>query len=161
MILMNQNFSKNETEEDLISSLLAQKIPQSKSSSHFLHWTLQTRHDRSWEREHTKKYRWNYCHLLPMLSLLGANHRLPLFHMGKRFIWINETKKSIDEFTIGYIISLGLNVNKYFKEQMEKCIYTTFGPITQPFIKTTLSKKNTLVLALILVYETRGYNPKK
>ena len=27
-----------------------------------------------------------------MLSLLGGNHRLPLFHMDQRFIWMNETK---------------------------------------------------------------------
>ena len=44
---------------------------------------------------------------------------------------------------------------------MEKCINTTFGEITQPFIKATLSKKNTSVLALIMFYETRGDNPKK
>ena len=37
----------------------------------------------------------------------------------------------------------------------------TFSEITQPFIKTTLSKNNTSVLALIIVYETRGGNPKK
>ena len=50
------------------------------------------------------KYRWNYCHHMPMLSLLGENHRLPLFHMDKHFIWINETKKPINEFTIVYVI---------------------------------------------------------
>ena len=33
---------------------------------------------------------WNYCHPMPMLSLLEANHCLPLFHMAKHFIWINE-----------------------------------------------------------------------
>ena len=38
------------------------------------------------------KDRWNYCHHIPMLSLLGANHRLPLFHMAKHFFWLNETK---------------------------------------------------------------------
>ena len=56
------------------------------------------------------KDRWNYCHHTSMLSLLGANYRLPLFHMTKRFIWINETKKRSNEFTIGYIINQGLNV---------------------------------------------------
>ena len=40
-------------------------------------------------------------------------------------------------------------------------MYTKFGNITQPFIKTTLLKKNTSVLALILFYETIGDNPKK
>ena len=51
------------------------------------------------------KDRWNYCHHMPMLSLLGANHTLPLFHMAKLFIWINETKQRINGFTIGYIIN--------------------------------------------------------
>ena len=35
-------------------------------------------------------------------------------------------------------------------------MYTTFGEITQPFIKSTLEKNNTSVLALIMFYETRG-----
>ena len=61
------------------------------------------------------KDRWNYRHNMPMLSLLGANHRLPLFHMAKRFIWINETKKRIHAFTIEYMINPGLNVNKAFR----------------------------------------------
>ena len=44
---------------------------------------------------------------------------------------------------------------------MEKCMYTIFFEITQPFIKSTLAKNNTSVLALIILYETRGENPKK
>ena len=40
-------------------------------------------------------------------------------------------------------------------------MYTTFGEITQPFIKATLSKNNTSVLALIMFYETRADNPGK
>ena len=38
-----------------------------------------------------KKYRWNYFHNISMLSLLGANYCLHLFHIAKHFIWINET----------------------------------------------------------------------
>ena len=57
---------------------------------------------------------------------------------------------------IGYMINLGLNVNKAFRHQVEKCIYTTFGEITEPSIKATLSKNNTSVLALIISYETRA-----
>ena len=87
-----------------------------------------------------------------ILSLLGGNHRLPLFYMDKRFIWINETKQRIIEFTIGYMINPGLNVNKAFREKVEKCVYTTFDEITQPFIKSTLAKNNTSMLALIIFY---------
>ena len=83
---------------------------------------------------------------MPMLLLLGANNCLPLFHMDKRFIWLNETKQLINEFTIGYMINTDLNVNKDFREKVEKCMYTTFGEITQPFIKATLAKNNTGVL---------------
>ena len=32
---------------------------------------------------------------------------------------------------------------------------TTFGPITQPFIRATLAKNKTRVLALLMFYETR------
>ena len=57
---------------------------------------------------------------MTMLSLLGANNLLPIFNMDARFIWLNETKKRINEFMIGYVINTGLNVNKAFIEQVEK-----------------------------------------
>ena len=59
------------------------------------------------------------------------------------------------------MINTGLNVNKTFKEKLEKFMYNTFGEITQPFIKATLSKKNTSVLELFMFYETRGDNLRK
>ena len=40
-------------------------------------------------------------------------------------------------------------------------MYTIFGEITQPFIKSTLSRKKKSVLALIMLYEKKGDNPKK
>ena len=47
-----------------------------------------------------------------MISLLGENHRLPLFYMDKRFIWLDETKQRINGFKIGYMINKNLNINK-------------------------------------------------
>ena len=41
------------------------------------------------EKTVKNKYRWNYCNHMPMLSLLGENDHLSLFHMAKHFIWIN------------------------------------------------------------------------
>ena len=32
---------------------------------------------------------WNHFNHIPMLSLLGGNHRLPLFNMAKGFSWMN------------------------------------------------------------------------
>ena len=59
------------------------------------------------------------------------------------------------------MINPDFNVKKSFREKVEKCIYNTFGEIKQPFIKATLSKNNTSVLALIMIYDTRADNPKK
>ena len=61
------------------------------------------------------KDRCNDCHHFPIFPLLGANHRLPLLHMNKGFIWIEETTELINEFDIGYMINPTFNVNKYFK----------------------------------------------
>ena len=38
------------------------------------------------------------------------------------------------------MINPSLNVNKAFIEQVEKCMHTIFGEITQYFIKATLEK---------------------
>ena len=54
-----------------------------------------------------------------MLPLLMDNHRLQLFHMAKRFIWIEETSEHINEFDIGYMINPSLHINKYFRDQVE------------------------------------------
>ena len=59
------------------------------------------------------------------------------------------------------MINPDLNVNKESRNQVEKIMYTTFGKITQPFIKAKLSENNTSLLALIIFYETTEYNPKK
>ena len=75
---------------------------------------------------------------MPMLSLLGENHRLPLFHTDKHFIWINETKQRINEFKTGYMINQNLNIKKAFIKQVYTCMKNTFGAITQPHIRSTL-----------------------
>ena len=95
-----------------------------------------------------------------MQSFLGTNHRLPLFHIDKRFIWLEETKEHINKFLIGYMINPTLNINKAFKKQLNKCMSNIFGEIIQPHIRTTFAKNNKRVLALLLFCETRQ-NPMK
>ena len=46
---------------------------------------------------------------------------------------------------------------KTSKKKCKNKLFTTFGEITKPFIKATLAKNNTSVLALIMFYETRAY----
>ena len=79
----------------------------------------------------------DYFNHIPMQSLLGDNNSLPLFHTDNVFIWIEETKERINNFFIGYMINPVLNINKAFREQVNKGTKNTFFTITQPHIKTT------------------------
>ena len=42
------------------------------------------------------KDKWNYCHRMHILLFLGADNCLLVLHMAKLFIWIEETKESIN-----------------------------------------------------------------
>ena len=90
-----------------------------------------------------------------MQSLLGDHHRLPLFNMAKGFICLEETKERIKTFLIGYMINPALNINKAFREQVNKFIKTTFCTITQHHHKTILAKNKRRVLSLIIFSERR------
>ena len=51
-----------------------------------------------------------------------------------------------------------MDIDNKNREQVENCVNTTFGTITQPFIRATFKKKKTSVLALLMFYETRAEN---
>ena len=127
---MSKKISKDKTKEALITSLLAKTISL-KVTQVVIFSTNTCKQDMisfgNDDKNNNNKDRWNYCHHMTVLSLLGANYRLPLFHMAKLFIWLTETKQRINDFTIGYMINPTLNVNKDFREKVEKCMYTTFG----------------------------------
>ena len=76
-------------------------------------------------------------------SLLGTNHRLPLSHMAKSYIWLKVKNQRINDFSIGYMMNPNLIINKYFKEQVKICMESTFGTTTQQHISKILLKPNT------------------
>ena len=76
--------------------------------------------------------------------------------MAKSCIWLNETKQRINEFTTGYMINTNLNINKAFREKVDKLMKTTFDAIIQLFIRATLLKNKTRVLELLMFYETKA-----
>ena len=53
------------------------------------------------------------------------------------------------------MINPNLNINKAFREQVDKCTKTAVDAITQTSIRATFSKK-TRVLALLMFFETRS-----
>ena len=78
---------------------------------------------------------------MPMLYLLGENHHLPLFHMAKHLFWINETKNlrkslKLDIWLIQNWILKSIQITSDFYMK------TTYGAITQPFIRATMLKKH-------------------
>ena len=75
-----------------------------------------------------------------MQSLMGACHRLTLSHMDKIYIWLEETKELINEFSIGYMINPNLNINKAFKEEVTDFMKNTSCAITQLHIITISAK---------------------
>ena len=91
--------------------------------------------------------------LLDMQSMLGTNCRMPLLHMSKIYIWVEETNQRINQFSIGYMMNPTLNRNRAFKDQVKVCLKNTFGPDTNSHIAKTLAKNNTRVLALVIFYD--------
>ena len=79
--------------------------------------------------------------LLDMQSMLRANCRMPLLHMSKSYILIEEKNQRINEFSIGYMMNPNLNPNRDFREQVKVCLKNTFGPDINIHIGKTLSKK--------------------
>ena len=84
--------------------------------------------------------------------LLGTKHCLPLSHMDKSYIWIEETNQRINEFSIGYMMNPNLSINKYFEEQVKVCMKNTFSTSTMTHINKILLKPDTRVLALVMFF---------
>ena len=76
-----------------------------------------------------------------MGSILVVNCRMPLLHMSKSYIWIEETNQRINEFSFGYMLNPTLYKNKAFKDQVKACLKHTFGKDTNSHINTILMKK--------------------
>ena len=92
---MNQKTSKYKTEEALIISLLAKIIsPKVTQAVVFVvNAYKQNTVAVGNERKKRKKIQMELLSTYVYVIIVGGGHRLPLFHMSKRFICINETKK--------------------------------------------------------------------
>ena len=107
------------------------------------------------------KDKWNQLNPMDIQSLLGANHILPFSHMAKSYIWLEETNKRINEFSIGYMMNLNLIMNKDFREQVKVCMRTTFSTSTMTHISKILLNPNTRVLELVMFFDNGKIYTKK
>ena len=53
--------------------------------------------------------------VIPLLTLLGANHLQPIINMSKRLVYLYTTNKQINQFEIGYMVNPSLHVDKLFR----------------------------------------------
>ena len=60
------------------------------------------------------KYRWETLDDIPLLTLVGVNHRQPILIFSKRMVHIYSIDDSINQFAIGYMINPSLHFNKTF-----------------------------------------------
>ena len=58
---------------------------------------------------------WGISVFIPLMPIVGVNHRLPILHMYKIMVHIYTTEKTVHKFSIGYMINPSLHINKIFK----------------------------------------------
>ena len=66
------------------------------------------------------KDKWELSAVIPLMQIVGVNHRLPILHMSKKMVHIYTTDKTVRQIDIGYMVNLSLHINKMFKTQVEK-----------------------------------------
>ena len=57
---------------------------------------------------------WETLDIIPLMPLLGANHRQPILNTSKRMVHCYYIYKSINQFEIGYMINPSLHFNNIF-----------------------------------------------
>ena len=95
------------------------------------------------------------------MPLAGVNYRQPTLNMPKIMVHCYSTDEIINQSAIGYMINPSLNCNNVFIVQVEKLWSVSFDSITMEAIIDFLKKKNTCVMALIMIYENNLGNVKK
>ena len=81
--------------------------------------------------------------------------------MYKILVYLYTKYKQTNQFKIGYMINRSLHVNKVFREKVEKFSRDIYHENTMKNIKNVMRKKNTCVIALIILYESKSKTPVK
>ena len=110
------------------------------------------KNDRIGQKKIQAKYKWELPAIITLMPIVGVKHCPPILHMYKRMVHIYTTDKTVNKCAIGYMINPSLHINKMFKTQVKKFLGFYFSIETMPTIKNCLTKKNTSVMALIMIH---------
>ena len=105
--------------------------------------------------------KWEIPAIIPLIPILWVNHCLPILHLYKIFVHIYTIGKTINYFSIGYMINPSLLFNNSFRTQVEKYVGGYFSVSALKTIKNIMMMKNTYVMALIIIYKNNGEIPKE
>ena len=64
--------------------------------------------------------KWEIPAIIPLMPILGVNHRLSILNLSKIMVHIYTTSKTINTFAIGYMINPSLKFNNASRTQVEK-----------------------------------------
>ena len=93
------------------------------------------------------------------MPLLWVNNRQPILYTTKK-LPILIIQKSMNQFTIGYIVNTTLHADKLLREQVDKFSRENFHQNTMTSVRNVL-KNNKCFIALIMFYENRPNNATK
>ena len=66
------------------------------------------------EKKKSEKDKWELPVVIPLIPIVGVNHRLPILHLYKIIIHIYSTEKTIHPFANGYMLNPFLRINNVF-----------------------------------------------
>ena len=87
------------------------------------------------------KDKWKTLEFISLIPLVGVNHRQPILHMYKRIVHFYSIDESIIQFAIGYMINPPLMFKELFREQVEKCLSSSFHKSKLEKLKTLKYKE--------------------
>ena len=76
-------------------------------------------------------------------------------------VHIYSTEKTINRFVIGYMINPSIHMNSIFREKIQTCLGCYLSIKTMKTIRDCMLKKNTSVMAPIMIYKTGGKDIRK
>ena len=115
--IIKLNISEGILEEDVRNSLSAKTF--SRKVIKVVMFTIEN-HERDklavgyQNKKNQTQDRRNHLNPMQIQSLFVSNHCLPLSHMSKHYIWLEETNERINEFSIGYTMNTSLSIDKSF-----------------------------------------------
>ena len=98
------------------------------------------------------KDKWEMPAIIRLMPIVGVNNCLPILHLFKIMVHIYTAGKTIHQFAISYMINPSFKFKDSFRTQVEKLFGDPFSIRTIKTIRNFLMKKNTSVMALIIIY---------